>query len=199
MPAGGFFHGRLWRFSEVAVLCRRIPPCVVSAVRVAHWGLDKGGGIEVVEGGEIDGDEIAAELLHVAPHEGADAAVPAEGVVNQGAGPNSIVGERILSSQEPEGLGADDGAPMAGLPADRAVALSRTGREIERRLVAYPAAVAAPPIGLLHFLNSFPEGSGGWGPTRKLACHAVRFGPGCKGIEDETCPRCSGRMEGPHD
>jgi hypothetical protein len=103
----------------------------------------------VVERGDLDRDVVAADLLDVAALERAHAAAAAEQVVSL-ARPELVIAHHVLAAEEPEVFRLDQRVPVAGLGADRAVALARARLEIDVRLEPHRLAVAASVIGLLH-------------------------------------------------
>src|SRR5262245_46234711 len=125
----------------------RILPVVVAAVGVAHGGIGEGGGIHIVEAGDVHGVEVATQDVEVAAAESVHAAMAAEQVVHAVAA-ELVVGERVLAGQQAESLGLGDHAPIAGLGADRAVALAGARAEVDVGLVADFSAVAAAMVGL---------------------------------------------------
>src|SRR5690348_4969828 len=135
----------------MSCLRRYGPPAVIPAVEILHRRLHKLGGIEIVKAGKIDRDIGAAHCLDVTvaicrhPAIGAEAMMPGEGS-------ELIVADACFLAQQAEILWLDVRAPVAELPADRAIALSRPGLNVDIGLVADPAAMAASVIGLLHVL-----------------------------------------------
>src|SRR5690606_24018400 len=115
---------------QVPRLGRRVEPVVVAAVREAHGHVRELLVADVVERRDVDRDEVAADLLDVAGAERPHAAVLAEQVMTA-LRRELVVGERVLTREQPEVGGLDDGVPRARPAADRAVALARARREIE--------------------------------------------------------------------
>jgi len=72
--------------------------------------------------------------------------------VMAGEGAELVIADAGLFAQKAEILGLDIGAPVAALPADRAIALSGSGLKVDIGLIADSAAMAASVIGLLHML-----------------------------------------------
>src|SRR5690349_13297195 len=132
-------------------LGRRLPPLVVAPIRMTHRGLDEFLQVDVIETRKLDRHVVAADLLHVAALEGAHAASLAEEMLALLAA-EAIFAERTLARQQPERVGLDDGIPVAGLRADRAVALVRALREVDVRLELPRAGKAAGPVGFQHGL-----------------------------------------------
>src|SRR5690349_18624568 len=130
-------------------LHRRLPPLVVAPIRMPHRSLDELFQVDVIETRKLDGHVVAADLLHVAAFEGADAASLAEEMLALPAA-EAVFAERALARQEPESIGLDDGIPVARLRADRAVALVGALREIDVGFEFDGAAVAAAPVGFQH-------------------------------------------------
>jgi hypothetical protein len=65
-------------------------------------------------------------------------------------GTKLVVHQNVLSLQQPERVGFDDGFPEPRLGADRAVALAGALGQIELAFEADRAAVATAMIGLFH-------------------------------------------------
>jgi hypothetical protein len=105
--------------------------------------------IEIVETGEVHRIIGAADLLDVTVTEGRDAARPAEPVM-AAHGAELIVGQFVFAREQAKRLQLDDGAPIASLGTDRAVALARAGAQVEVGLVADFAAMAASLVGPGH-------------------------------------------------
>src|SRR5690606_10544858 len=107
--------------------------------------------------------EPAAGLRDVAVAVGARAAAAAERPVHA-AGAELVVDHLARAFEQAECLGLDAGAPVAGLAADRAIALAAAGVEIEVGFETHVAAVAAAGAG--------PGGhgnSGRWGSPESSA------------------------------
>src|SRR5882672_8102654 len=135
-------------------LGRRIPPVVVTAIHVFDRRLGELRRVEIVETGEVHRIIGAADLLDVAVTERRDAAGLAEPVM-AALGAELIVGQRAFAREQAKRLRLDDGAPVAPLGADRAVALARAGAQVEVGLVADFAAMAASLVGPGHRSISF--------------------------------------------
>src|SRR5258707_3661480 len=135
-------------------LGRRIPPVVVTAIHVLDWRLREFRRVEIVETGEVHRIIGAADLLDVAMTERRDAAGLAEPVMAV-VGTELIVGQLAFAREQSKRLRLDDGAPVAPLGADRAVALARAGVQVEVGLVADFAAMAASLVGPGHRSISF--------------------------------------------
>src|SRR5262245_13225958 len=103
-------------------LYRRLPPFVVTTIRMTHGRLDQILRIDVVETRELDGHVISADFLHMTALEGAHAAGLAEEMLALPAA-ESIFTERIFTGEETERCRLDDRVPVARLRADGAVAL----------------------------------------------------------------------------
>src|SRR5262249_8981183 len=67
--------------SEVARLGRRMHPIIVAAVRVTDWQRRELRIRQVVEAGDGDRDELAADLRNISPHERSHAALLAKQVM----------------------------------------------------------------------------------------------------------------------
>src|SRR3982074_2011268 len=111
-------------------LRRRIPPVVVTAIHVFDRRLAELRRVEIVETGEVHRIIGAADLLDVAVTERRDAAGLAEPVM-AALGAELIVGQLAFAREQSKRLRLDDGAPVAPLSADRAVALARAGAQVE--------------------------------------------------------------------
>src|SRR5690606_13384859 len=89
---------------QMAGLGGRLRPAVVQAVEVGDRRIQQLGRAEVVEAGQVDRDEGAADLLDVAAAERADAAVTAEQVPGPAigsAGPGSCSQARLIETKAP--------------------------------------------------------------------------------------------------
>src|SRR5262245_25024469 len=106
--------------SEVARLGGGRSPIIVAAVLVFDRSRRKLRRRCIVQAGEIDGIEGAAQHLRMAPPEGLDAAAAAEEMVNDVA-TELIVRQRRFALQQPEGVRRDKRLPESLLAADRAV------------------------------------------------------------------------------
>jgi hypothetical protein len=115
--------------------------------RVTDRRLVELGRVEVVEAGELDRDEGAADLGHVAAAERVDAAGATKQVVALHL-VEPVVGQFVLAGEQAEGVGLDQHRPVADLGAEAAVALAGAGGEIDVGLEADRAAVAAAVVGL---------------------------------------------------
>src|SRR5258708_34279383 len=137
-------------------LRRRVPPIVLAAIHVFDRRLGELRRIEIVETGEVHRIIGAADLLDIAVTERRDAAGLAEPVMAALAA-ELIVGQLALAREQAKRLRLDDGAPVAPLGTDRAVALARAGAEVEVGLVADFAAMAASLVGPGHRAISFSD------------------------------------------
>src|SRR5882724_2642035 len=75
-------HPRRGPASEVPGLGRRRFPFVVAPVDIHHGSIGQFGGIDVIEGAQVDGIEGAGAVFHVCLSEGAHPAGPAEAVMD---------------------------------------------------------------------------------------------------------------------
>lgn len=130
-------------------LSRDGPPAIVPAVEILHRRFRKLSGIEIVKAGEIDRDIGTADRLDIAVAISRHPAIGAEAVM-AGERTELVIADAGLLAQKTEILGLDIGAPVAALPADRAIAFSRPCLKVDIGLVTDPAAMAASVIGLLH-------------------------------------------------
>src|SRR5262245_48450668 len=124
-----------WPRSEVPRLGGRRLPVVVAPIGVAHGGACELPNVHIVEASNINGVKVAAEDIEVAAAEGVHAAVTAEQVVHA-VGAELVVRERCLIRQQAERLGLEHDAPVAGLGANRAIALAGARAEVDLRLEA---------------------------------------------------------------
>src|SRR5689334_16946149 len=133
----------------MARLRGRLPPLVVAPVRIPDRRFGELRGIDAVEAIQLHGDVGTADLRHVAALEATHSAVLAEQVLTLPAR-EAIVAERVRAGQQPECVGLDDGAPVARLRADAAIALAGALREIDVGFEAHRAAVATALVGFQH-------------------------------------------------
>jgi hypothetical protein len=155
-------------WSQMPRLGGLVPPVIVAAVEIFQRRRDQFGGCRIVEGGELDGHEVAAHFLDMAATECPHAAIAAKQMVHA-AGAELIVAERVGTGRETEGVGLDGDAPIARLGADRAVAPAGATRQIEIRLIADSTAMAASVIGFSAWQDSVdgaPEATTGLLPPR---------------------------------
>src|SRR5262245_8762484 len=121
-------------------------PAIVAAVGVA----DRSGGAFfvgcVVQSGDLNGDEVAAENVEMASCERPHTARATEVIVHSAAA-ELVIGERLLALEQMEGGGLQDHIPRPHLLADRAIALARPRREIDLGLELDRAAMAASMVG----------------------------------------------------
>jgi hypothetical protein len=120
----------------------------VQAVHIAHRRRGELGGIEIVETGEVDRDEVAADLLDVTPAERRHRAIAMR--PRDELGDWKAVAGHLLARQQAERVRFHRDAPPAQLPAIGAVALAGALGEVDVGLVADFLAVAAAVIRLLH-------------------------------------------------
>jgi hypothetical protein len=135
--------------SQIVRVLRRLEPVVVTAVHVPDRQRVELLGRNVVEAGDAHRNIVAADLLDVAVAEHRHAAGPAKAVVIL-LGVELVVAELAFARQQAEIRRLDHHAPVALLGTDRAIAPARASLEVDVRLEADPAAVAAAVIGLLH-------------------------------------------------
>src|SRR5258708_38114123 len=102
----------------------------MAAIHVFDRRLGELRRIEIVETGEVHRIISAADLLDVAVTERRDAAGLAEPVM-AAFGAELIVGQLAFAREQAKRLRLADGAPLAPLGADRAVALARAGAQGE--------------------------------------------------------------------
>src|SRR5258708_13659272 len=116
-------------------------PVIAAPVGIIHWQVRQFGVRDVVQAGNIDRDEVASDFRNVSATEWLQAASTAEKMVAlQGA--ELIVREKLRARQQAERRRFDEHAPVARLPANRAVALAGARREIGLPLEADAAAMA---------------------------------------------------------
>src|SRR5258708_24745596 len=96
---------------------RRRIPVVGASIHEANRCAGELAVIGVVEAGDVDRAEIAAEDFEVPAAEGADPAVPAEEVVPDLAA-ELVVRQSVLAGDQPKRLGLDEDAPISRLGAD---------------------------------------------------------------------------------
>lgn len=135
--------------SQMPRLLRLLPPIVVAPVEIGDRPLDDLVDARVIEAHHVDRVVEPARLRDVGPMVGVHAAMPAEQVMHA-VRVELVVGELALARDETERLGPDARAPEALLRADRAIALAGAGGEVDVRLEADRAAMAAAVIGLEH-------------------------------------------------
>ena len=123
-------------------------PVVVPPVFVADWRFCQLLARSVVQACDVDCVKVATEHIQVASPERLDTATAAEEVV-YGVAAELIVRQSVLSLQQPERIGFDDGFPVPRLGADRAVALARTLGQVDLTFEADGTAVAASGVCLL--------------------------------------------------
>src|SRR3954465_12942738 len=111
-------------------LRRRVHPIIVAAVRIANRQCRELRIRHIVQTGDVDRDEIAADLRDMTAAEWPQAAMLAEQVMAL-LGGKLVVRQCVLASQQAKRRGLDDRAPGPRLPADRAVALTGAGAEID--------------------------------------------------------------------
>src|SRR5262245_9908324 len=95
---------------EVPRINRRRAPVVVAAIRKSNGLSDELRGIDVVEGGQLDGDIITPNLFDVSTRERAHAAVLAEEMMSR-FGIELVVTQIILTGQQSERARLDDRVP----------------------------------------------------------------------------------------
>src|SRR5262249_4187119 len=107
--------------SKIPSLGRRRCEVVVAPIEIRHGSIGELRGINAVEGAQVDGIEDAA-VPAVGMSEGAHAASPAEAVMDA-PGPELLVRQLGVASEQADIGRADSREPGALLRADRAVAL----------------------------------------------------------------------------
>jgi hypothetical protein len=92
---------------------------------------------------------VTADLLDIAAAEGAYAAVAAEEMMTA-LGTELVATKIRFATEQAERFRLDDGRPVPALGADRAIALARSGAQIDVCLEADGAAVATSCVCLQH-------------------------------------------------
>jgi hypothetical protein len=132
---------------------RRRLPVVIAAIEVADRGVCQFRRVDVVQTGQVDAVEIAAQGIEMPASECLYATVPAKQTV-PGFGAELVVRQLTLAGQKAKGVGLDDTAPSTGLGTERAVALGAALAQVDIRLVAYCSAVATSCVCFLHLWTS---------------------------------------------
>jgi hypothetical protein len=92
---------------------------------------------------------VTTDLLDISPAEGANATMLTEQMM-AALRRELIVAERLLSREETKRIGLDDHRPVPTFSADRAVALSGAGAQINIGFEAHYTAVATPLVSFQH-------------------------------------------------
>jgi len=121
-----------------------VPTVFVSDGRLGKLLLHR-----VVQASDVDGVELAAKLFYVSAAESFHAAAATEEVV-YGAGARLLIHQNVLSLQQPERFGFDEGFPEPRLGADRAVTLAGALGQVELAFEADRATMGTAVIGLFH-------------------------------------------------
>src|SRR3970040_345764 len=130
------------RYLQVREERRGLPPPVVQPIDVGDGNLRQLFLRDAFQAAHVDTVHLADRRL-VADAEGAHATTPAEEVLIL-AGIEKVLGELLLTRNQPKALRPGDRDPEAVSPANGAVAPVGALRAVEIRLESHRAAVAAP-------------------------------------------------------
>src|SRR5207244_6623698 len=105
------------------------------AVGITDWQRGQFHIRHVVQAGDVDRDEVAADLRDMTAAERPQSALPAEQVMAL-HGTELVVRQGVGPREQTKRAGLDERTPRAPLPTDRAVAFAGARGEIDVRLEA---------------------------------------------------------------